>query len=716
MSGAQFPIRPLGLLAENFRGLAREHQLDLGRDMTVLIGKNGTGKSSLLVAVEWCLFGAEATRKSDSGIAERGDWALANIGATGDVRVTLELQVEGGRARLTRRRTGSGKARDADDVQLELPDAELLRGQEVHDWLAWNQLPDWKTWKRSFCQHQELSRARVTEGADRSTAIASMLGLDEYRKVSDDLKKLKVRKLERRAIEELGTLQDEQSRALGRPGLELRDLEERLERLGIAVARAGEGELERRMAELLVHAREIAIRLGLDDSGIPRNDGPMNEFLVWARAWPADVRRKLDALGAERGELAGRVHTLGASVEALEPARRAEADAKSGRDRLATELGSVEGLRAQRKQLATDRTRLEGERQRRDALGKLLRDAVEVVKGSQARDRCPVCDQERTGLEQVILGSLGEHAPDALQGEFEQIDARDAKLRAQIEQLENAEAAFEADWQRVRSLEEQVRGQLPAGVGEGVSIDDLRRGWQEDVRKLGDDHEAGEEHISRHRGEIEILEILAKLRDARTRANVAAGELTETPEFEHLQGVIDTAAGFASDLEALAAMARNLEDERSEERIAAVNESIDNYFSLITGASQPGRVRVLPKQTATRVSYQLVDERGRVITGLLNQAAFNALSLAALFASAESRARQGLPAFLLLDDPGQNLDEAHQAGLARALAKCSRFAPVLVGTLPGALADALSKADVRNLKTFLLVRTDDGSGTLVREA
>ena len=73
MSGAPFPIRPVALLAENFRGLCGEHSLDLERDLTMLVGKNGTGKSSLLVAVEWCLFGAEATKKSESGIAERSD-------------------------------------------------------------------------------------------------------------------------------------------------------------------------------------------------------------------------------------------------------------------------------------------------------------------------------------------------------------------------------------------------------------------------------------------------------------------------------------------------------------------------------------------------------------------------------------------------------------------------------------------------------------------
>jgi hypothetical protein len=236
------------------------------------------------------------------------------------------------------------------------------------------------------------------------------------------------------------------------------------------------------------------------------------------------------------------------------------------------------------------------------------------------------------------------------------------------------------------------------------------------MRELRERCDAGEQHIAQHKENLEILDLLAKLRDARARANATAGELAETVEFHALQRVIDEAAGLASDLEALGTMARTLEDERSEERIAAVNTSIDTYFSTITGGWERGRVRVLPKRTATKIAYQLVDAQGRAVTSLLNQAAFNALSLAALFASAESRARLGLPQFLVLDDPGQSLDEEHEAGLARAIAKFADIAPVLVATYPGALADALSKTDVGSAKTFLLARTDDGAGTTIREA
>jgi len=100
-------------------------------------------------------------------------------------------------------------------------------------------------------------------------------------------------------------------------------------------------------------------------------------------------------------------------------------------------------------------------------------------------------------------------------------------------------------------------------------------------------------------------------------------------------------------------------------------------------------VRVVVKSTATRLNYRLVDTAGADITPILNQAALNALSFAMLFAQAEDRARGGLPQWLVLDDPGQNLDESAVSGLAEAVVAVSEIVPVLLGTFPGMLSREL---------------------------
>ena len=713
MNGSSFPIRLLSLQAENFRGLAGAHSLALDSPLTLLIGSNGAGKSSFLGAIEWCLFGALTTKKSGSGIAERSEWALAHHDAAGDVSATLEFKLEGGTARLSRRRAVDSKARDEDELTLHLPDDELLRDQEVQDWLNWNHMPDWATWKRSFCQHQELSRERVTDSSARSDAIASMLGLEEFRQVNNDLKGLKIKRLEECATNELTALHNEQQRALERPAQELRELETRLDRAGLAVSQVGEAEYEKRKNACLDSARKLAAQLKLE-AAIPTSEASASEFTGWTRSWPTEIRRKLDSLDSERRALAKQVETLASSAEALEPARRSEADALRAQERLTAELGSLDQLARQRTELTQKRNDLEEQLRTQDAAGKLIRDALGVVKSSANPEHCPVCDQERSNLEQVIQSKLSAGSPDALRGEFESLEQRDSKLREQSEQLTLAQRTLESSRTHVRTLEDRVRGQLPVGTDASETVNDLLRTWRDEERAHAGACEAAEGHLAQQRDEVERLELLAKLHQARARANMTAGEISDAPEFQALQQVIDEAAGFASDLDALGAIARDLEDHQSQSQVTAVNASINTHYQTITGP-ESREVRIKVKKTAAKVAYQLVDDKGRVITSILNQAAFNALSLAALFASAECRAREGQPQFLILDDPGQSLDPEHQAGLARSVANCAKIAPVILGTYPGELANALAGADAQ-AKTYRLARNQTGDNTLIREA
>jgi cell division protein FtsB len=55
-----------------------------------------------------------------------------------------------------------------------------------------------------------------------------------------------------------------------------------------------------------------------------------------------------------------------------------------------------------------------------------------------------VCDQDGSDLDRVIQGKLDAHTPDALGSQFEELEARDTKLQEHIEQLKNADGAYEA--------------------------------------------------------------------------------------------------------------------------------------------------------------------------------------------------------------------------------------------------------------------------------
>lgn len=694
MSSTSSTLRLLSLTATNIRGFCGEHTLELGRDLAVIIGGNGSGKSSILNAIEWCLFGESITMKSGSGMAERIDWILANYNSNEDVSVQLSLALRGETLNITRTRLSAAKS---DDLRIELPQGESLVGDAAEAWMAQESFPDFKTWKRSYCQHQEQSRARITEAKDRSAGIAAMLGLDGYREVAATIKELKASKLKAHADDILSDISAEQERAAGRPLREVSDCETTLARLGIDLAQAGPSELAKQQSDLLTSARTIANTLGVDASAIPADDASTQAVMDWAPSWKALVQESSDAARRAAGDAEDQQRSLKAAMAGLSKARQASTDANETQKNLTTQHGSVETLQAALADLETKRSQCVEAAREADALGQLLRDAQAVVHGSATHGghdaaSCPVCGEASSDLAAALQSRIDASATNTHRSEAENLGPRIQAVRDQIQSLTSAASSQQGALATLATQEDSLRGLLPEGVQEGASLEDAKAALAATEASHRKAQEGAKVHQSEHATRIDRLAALDGLRTARAKVNETGGELTEEPAFHELQASIDAAAGIACDLDAIADMARALEDEHSTQQVDLVNDTIDQYFTMITGTSRIGGVRVKAHKTATKVDYKILDDGDRDITGTLNQAAFNALSIATLFASAETRACQGLPQFLLLDDPGQSLDSEHLTGLAKAIRMVSEHAQTIVLTYPGGLDAALTQS------------------------
>jgi len=690
MIGAPFPVRPTCLEIENFRGFRGACSLDFGQDLTLLMGECKAGKSSILTAIEWCLLGTKVVSSTSTGIAERGDWILANTEATGETRVTLTLVVEGGKGKLTRTRALDAKRNAPDQLELTLPGEQLLTGNEVEEWLEWTGMPNWDTWKQAFAQHQESARERITDQADRSYLIASMLGLSDYRDLSAMLKKVKPKELEECAQETLQHLAEDQQRARQTPQQEVNGIQASLQRLNVSATQAGDAELELRRKALIAEALPVGEAIGLSAEQLPHQDWSASEVHTWGANWRSQVDAHLTPLRQELGDLEGRIRSLTASHEALNPKRVALADARQQLEGLRSKHGSPQDLRAQRETIAGELSTLREQRREQGELNNLLREALGVIKASGRTDQCPVCTQDTGGLEQRLQEQVASGGDDAIQNQLDQLASRDGALSSQLQQLEQAQATFQGTEDSLASLEKTLRGQLPPGTQEEAGVTELLAALLAQKVRLEKTINLADENLAGMTGKLEVLGLLLNLRAARERAEHRAGDLSAMPQFAALQDKIDEAAGFACDLIALENMARELEEEQAALQIQAVNQSINHYMSMIS----PGFERVVSvhqKHTATKLIYQLVDSEGENLTGTLNQGALNSLSLATFFAGAQFRVSQGLPEFLVLDDPVQSLDQAHQEGLARAVKEFSKLAPVIIACLPSHFTKELER-------------------------
>ena len=715
-------IRPLRLSIRNFRGWL-EGEVPLDRPVTLLVGENRRGKSSTVNAIEWCLYGREVEKKA-SGIDERADWEVEHRGP-GDlgVEVALTLAFEDGQARIVRRRKHDAGAREEDELAVELVDGRRLVQSEAQAWMREHKLPDWETWRRACCQHQEALRGRLTVADDRSAIVSSLLGMDEYDRLHRILKDQQPGKLIDGLDYELAELEKVVLYRLRAPSEELYESERRLEALGIERARLssalaveiGRGAVER--------ARELAGRLGLQPvfpAGASEADEP--ELRKWADGWIAFVRKesriserlqlatkRRAKLAAEIGELQPGEERWKKARELLESAQKEKGDEATQKKLLAeceAKVAQAEAaLRAENKTLA------------------LLREAAEVLRGGHEPDQCPVCDSKVPGLaariDSTVRKGTGERLA-ALAVERDAARDRRESLEKSIREigklgLEEKESRKAIEGRR-SSLQALVS---PARLDGGADLAAAARAEEESLAAEISGLEAAvsslDAELEEHRRDVERLRELSKWRTAAKRAQQRA-DLAGSPEWKVFQEAVDAAAAFAADLDAMGAMAREIQEDRSAAREAEVNRTLGEYGALITGSAAPDSgidVRVKVKRTPKGISYDVEDSGGGRALSILNQASLNAISLAMLFAQAEERARLDLFSMVVLDDPDQSLDEEHQAGLARAVERIAKSSPVVVAATPGRFVERMMSHVALPRRVIRLAARDPKGGVRI---
>jgi len=537
MSAAPFPIHPTAIRLKNFRGWLGEHELRLGSELTLLVGENASGKSSTLNAIEWCLFGGEVAKKG-SGIDERGDWEIRNRDAADDgVTVVLTLAVEGGSATLMRSRASDARTRDPDFVQLDLPDGDVLEGEEVGEWLNWNNLPDWATWKQAFCQHQEQLRVRVTDGGERSLQLGRLLGLEAYQEFNEALKTLKAKGLERTAQDELGVIEDELERALARPGAELRSLEEQLEARGVARSEIGDALMVDRVSSLLDDARKLANAIRLD-AAVPGPDSPdLEHVLDWTSDWERHVQGRKGELERDLGDFRGKWQELDVALQGLEPSERRLGDTRAALENWTREHGDEGALGAQSEGLEKQRQALLEEERGRNATLALLRQAVEEAGRRGLGDSCPVCEKETAGLGATMARRIEEQGANDMAQRLGPIDERQARVKEQLGELSRLRSEVRAAESEHEGLAGRLRSRITEdGAGPATAARSQLETGKRAIADLEEQIRRIEVHLGTFRSEREVLGLLARWRVGRARADAATGDLHQIAAWDDLPG------------------------------------------------------------------------------------------------------------------------------------------------------------------------------------
>ena len=411
-----------------------------GIDLACISGDNGVGKSSLLDAITWALWGKARARREDDLIHQ----------GQREMQVSLDFEQDGIRYRVVRRRARTGRGRrgaldllvrDADKGPRRITAGGLRRSQD-----KLNQILrlDYETFAHSaFLRQGRADAFTLKTPAERKRLLAEILGLDEWT-VYEEAVKAELSKsaqeiniLEhdiRRADEEISRepqLRDALetlTKSLDEAQVTLDSISARYDKLANTTAlllREGENrkQLQRRIASRRVDMEaakaEItrqddriagyqAVIAGADaiESGYEQlraareNQSALAESLSQQQALDAQVHKLERALASQEAKLTSEGEVWNARIEQLEA--RIQAGETGDLDAITTELALLENLNARRNEatnalqaLVARRASLRDQMDQLRIDGKALNGRLERLERMDAAEgaACPLCGQ-----------------------------------------------------------------------------------------------------------------------------------------------------------------------------------------------------------------------------------------------------------------------------------------------------------------------------------
>ncbi len=485
---------PLKLELTNFLAYRNPEPLDLtGLHLACLAGENGAGKSSLLDAITWALWGKARARRDDD---------LIHAGEI-EARVRLTFALGSNCYRVTRYR--SSKGRGASLLDLEVQDGDDWRSlveptiRETQDRITRLLHLDYPTFINSafLVQGRADEFTQKTPG-ERKAILGEILGLDVWAAYEERVK-LHLRAIEQQSRQTAAEIEriDEE---LAREGEYEHDLAEAQEALAGLVGWVREAEAQVRALE---DARRNLGTFRANYADLERRIGFDQEELVQLRAEQEQVAARI----AEYEVIIAAQEEVEAGYGALQAARQQERDLSA---RLLEQSELREQLGELQQQVNAARSELEAEQktlnQRR---GNLLQSLERVADFEQAlaEHRHKVANLE--GRESECNTWREQFA--ALRESRADLEATNRGLKIEMDTLKSQRDQIEAATEPVcplcrQELSDAHRADLLGRLeSEGAQKAELFRAHREKIEALDAEISHLSRTIDREEGELRSL-------------------------------------------------------------------------------------------------------------------------------------------------------------------------------------------------------------------
>lgn len=679
------------LEVEGFRGHLDSLAFPVQGRTALLLGPQGTGKTSTLAALEWCLFGKLAYFKSAES---KTDVELVNAQKVDEV-CQVKLRLGRGDEWVEIERTKRARIRDS-KLTVTAGGTEWTDEEAEHRIFSVLGLT-FDDFYRSVYLHQESVRGLITEDPrQRDEAIDRLLGLERARNLLGAIP-LKDAK---EAIADLSAKKEKlESQIVGAT----KQVQSELEKALVEAAEQGleDDEISTENAAKLTDRLQTQVDELARENGLERVEFPvslelpsLSKTVSRAKSFFRECRNKVievtnvDTFRERRSslvDLADRLQRLDSSEA---EARKAQKDI----ERRAGKRSEIQ--RKIERERATIR-RLEAKREKLDALSRLAEDAISLFEGVPPAN-CPVCGRP------VKTEEVKKHLHELLKaGEKKELDAIAVAVKASkklIQELEEAENELERletertslSDQRATSLEdaaELLGKEMSAGKARKVLTAELDR-IEKELAKAQRAYKRREEAIGTAEVIADMIKIIQVVMQKRQEFDALKERFSEQDqEISGLKGRIAELDAFRGRLQDIVGALNAVQVELATDSVDKGRDEMERLYSELQAHQYYSTFKIdvstknvggVQKNTYLIRAFNARDGKETFVSGRFSTGQMNCAALAIFFAL--SRLASHNLGFLILDDPSQNLDSEHKVALAGVLREIAKEKQLFIAT------------------------------------
>ena len=643
---------------EGFKGFTDAQEIEMEHRHLFLIGPNGNGKSSIIEAIRWGLFGS----------THRPNDIVRNEGYGGDCRVEIDFLARDGKKWFLRRTLKAGGG----DSRGELFDEDLTE-HRLRDVLPQMDSLDAGEGTHIIFSPQSAPLGRQPEDLTAfERTVFDYLGLKHPRAMLSHLEAF-IQEQEEVETSLDGSVSEARRSIDGRIG----ELEGRRGRI-MDSQPWGSG-LPPSRQQTKSKAQNLIERIRTTEVG-----EDVSHFSLGALVDEAEMALD-DREGSDRRPLRQELETLNDQLTRLDAIRAVqellghkEQDLRKARDSLRTFL---DGTSIDELQTLVQRTRQQA--QTRDLRKQLGQIAAELVDRSESEGTtlCPVCGEQADQAK--LRHTISEMV--CMEGEVKDTDLR--TVEDQLNTAQQLKHDVQEHNDRRGRLQSRLDTMITAAHGHGLATDIAEDRMSDHIDSLVGHKLSIEKQINDLDDWLRAIRAdLTKLREEadyqqvqRDLINVRAVEA----DMRQVQKAYESLVTFGRSARDICDAVGSTLKKELRTNTPSVAEDLTNVFSALTRHPHFDRL-VFDEQKLPKLELRVVSSsdtsRKRHPTGVLNGQAQSALALVPYFALSQVAETPTEVHLVLLDDPTRAFDRAHTQILIEQLADLGERVQVVVAT------------------------------------